>query len=1504
MRKKNFKESIWQLNHRRGRKKLYKFLNIFIATATVLNLSLSANLIPRAFATSPSTVTICHYQSSESNPYNQLEVSSNAIGGHFENNGTPKAGHETDLLLPAGATCPVANPPAGQSCGIDIALVLDSSGSIDNSNLDLMKSSFKNFVDSMLPGTPTVFSVTDFDTTATVVSTFSDNITTVKTAIDIPTSGGGTNWEDGLLKSSGTFDPRSDVPNLIIFASDGEPTFNNGPDGDNTGWLMDGEDLTRAIIQANTIKNAGTRIITLGIGSSVSEANLKSISGADAYYSAANFSDLAGALDDITTELCGGTITVNKIIDADGNLETKDDQAPGEGWQFNVAGEEKTTDANGQTSPKEVDSGSYSVGETNQTGYQLIDANCTGATDNGSKEGDSIYGIQIENSDIVTCAFYNSPKAGTLTVYKIVNNNYGGDAIASDFTIEVSNGSPGSFQGSDQDGVQVTIPAGASFDVSETDGPEGYAGSYSGTCSGTMVPDGQVSCTITNEQLDPHRDEGTITVIKNVINDNGGTADASDFTLYVGSYTVTSGASNYYAPGEYILSEDLNVSGYENTGILCVDGKIETEGGTVTLEAGHAITCTITNDDIQPKLTVIKEVIGGEAQISDFPLSVALGQNDPVSVTSGATNGFDAGDYVVSEINSQPNYSSSFSENCLNGQISLQIGDEKICTITNTYTLEPTYSLHGIKWNDANADSEFDCPGEVCEQKLSGWTIFLDEDEDKQLDENEIRSVTSSEEGENFGWYWFNDLPAGDYSICEVQQNGWTQTYPADGNCHTVTLPNDSQLTQNSVLAPQYDFGNHQNEILQCTGSGTYTVNADFDKGSLINVNYTPADQLQLSDQVNAFNFIWVAVSTKGTVVKINTDTGAIVGEYKTSPSSHGNGDPSRTTVDKDGSVWLSNRSDIFEGKGSIIHIGLVENGQCEDRNGNGVIDTSVAQNDIKSWTDASGDRNVATAADECIVHYVKIPNSSGTRHVSVDKDNNIWVAGYYTRNFDLVKGGKWNVPGSGTIIRSESSVGYGGYGGLIDKNGVIWSAANLLRWDTSLPLSGPNGVNWTGYNHSSYGLCIDSQGNVFNTEYGSNVYKHAPDGTLLATFTHGTYSAQGCVVDKNDDLWIAGSLSGSTVDHLKNDGTFVGSVPVGSGPTGVAVDANGKIWATNYYSGNVSRIDPTLGAIGADSVTKIGAVDFTSVYLGGNPYNYSDMTGSTLSGKAESGTWTVVHDGLVADYPWKNISWSAALNDGNISVTVATSTDGLIFGAPQTITSGQSLASLTSRYLKIVVSFDRSEAGNSPVLYDLTATRECGQDEPTPPTPAPIQPSGGGGSTPYWLLGTSTSLMITPAVLGETLKPILKFSKTSSAIAVFAGKKDIGYSLTIENTGNSSAYDLIVTDKLPTHLTFEDGKTEHTWTIGELKAGEKKILSYKVNSSSDAPQGDYVNNATLTSSNHTTLAAKTTIKISVPQVLGEKLPYTGFSSFEFLLLLVVMGALFFVGRRKQLSQN
>jgi streptogramin lyase len=176
-----------------------------------------------------------------------------------------------------------------------------------------------------------------------------------------------------------------------------------------------------------------------------------------------------------------------------------------------------------------------------------------------------------------------------------------------------------------------------------------------------------------------------------------------------------------------------------------------------------------------------------------------------------------------------------------------------------------------------------------------------------------------------------------------------------------------------------------------------------------------------------------------------------------------------------------------------------------------------------------------------------------------------------------------------------------------MDPSGIIWSASPLLRWK---PDPAPGEV-LNEYDHNSYGLCIDSQGNVWNTAYGEGVIrKFNSSGVLIGTYSHGSPYAMGCVVDKNDDVWVAHSTRsrGNSVGHLKNDGTHVGNVIVGDGPSGVSVDRNGKIWSTNINDRTLSRIDPNGGGAGGGGF-QIGEVDLTvQLPAGSRSYGFGKL--------------------------------------------------------------------------------------------------------------------------------------------------------------------------------------------------------------------------------------------------------------------------------------------------------
>ena len=87
------------------------------------------------------------------------------------------------------------------------------------------------------------------------------------------------------------------------------------------------------------------------------------------------------------------------------------------------------------------------------------------------------------------------------------------------------------------------------------------------------------------------------------------------------------------------------------------------------------------DDDKKAKLTVIKVVVNdddGSAEVDDFTLFV-----DSKEVESGDDNEFKVGDYTVSESDSD-GYEATFSGDCdESGNVALEDGDDKICTITN-----------------------------------------------------------------------------------------------------------------------------------------------------------------------------------------------------------------------------------------------------------------------------------------------------------------------------------------------------------------------------------------------------------------------------------------------------------------------------------------------------------------------------------------------------------------------------------------------------------------------------------------------------------------------------------------------------------------------------------------------------------------------------------------------------------------------------------------------------
>jgi len=505
----------------------------------------------------------------------------------------------------------------------------------------------------------------------------------------------------------------------------------------------------------------------------------------------------------------------------------------------------------------------------------------------------------------------------------------------------------------------------------------------------------------------------------------------------------------------------------------------------------------------------------------------------------------------------------------------------------------------------------------------------------------------------------------------------------------------------------------------ETVSSRNYTLDADFDEGTLVGVEHeTVHDQLQLDQTATTLPFIWVP-NEEGTVSKIDTETGDEVGRYWISPTGLGSTRPSRTTIDLEGNCWVGVRD-----AGTVVKIGLFEAGNWVDRNTDGICQTST---DTNGDGDITGAELLGWGADECVLYEIFLKSgveatrdpgdtphtstdydtghkSTSPRALAIDANNNLWAARYQTAKYFYVDGD------TGAIQRSvdiESRFGSDGpYGAVIDGNGILWTAGQgtdkLVRLD---PLDDSTSEIILG--HFSYGLGLDNNNHLFVSGWDDSKLSRIDISTGTKDWTKSApFQARGVACTSDGDVWVA-STSENKVYRYGNDGNYKAEISVGSGPTGVAIDSNGKVWSCNLNDNNVGRIDPTTNL-----------VDLTKSVSGSTGhYSYSDMTGIVArTVTTMTGTWTVVFDSEGDSMRWGTVSWNDKVPDGtSVKVRVGSSNDLTTSGSQwETATNGVALSSTPDgRYLRIETTLKTTSEDVSPILYDLTVKAAGPSNQP-----------------------------------------------------------------------------------------------------------------------------------------------------------------------------------------------
>ena len=328
----------------------------------------------------------------------------------------------------------------------------------------------------------------------------------------------------------------------------------------------------------------------------------------------------------------------------------------------------------------------YTASETQQAGYSQTSLTCVDDVTHLTLT----HPVTLVPGQNATCTIVNDDIAPKLKIVKTVINDNGGTKVATDFPLNIA-----PTIGVVTTGVQTNVKAGIAYTASETQ-QAGYT-QTSLTCIDdithatlahpiTLVLAQTATCTIVNDDIAPK-----LKVIKTVINDNGGTKVISDFPLFIDSTTATSGTQyTSTAVTPHTVSETLQ-TGYTQTSLTCKDDQtLATVAHPVVLSLAQNVTCTIVNDDIAPKLTVVKVVVndnGGNKTVADFPLSVAptIG-----AVTSGTQTTVMAGVAYTASETQQAGYTQTSlvckddtTSATITHPVTLALAQNATCTITN-----------------------------------------------------------------------------------------------------------------------------------------------------------------------------------------------------------------------------------------------------------------------------------------------------------------------------------------------------------------------------------------------------------------------------------------------------------------------------------------------------------------------------------------------------------------------------------------------------------------------------------------------------------------------------------------------------------------------------------------------------------------------------------------------------------------------------------------------------
>lgn len=503
--------------------------------------------------------------------------------------------------------------------------------------------------------------------------------------------------------------------------------------------------------------------------------------------------------------------------------------------------------------------------------------------------------------------------------------------------------------------------------------------------------------------------------------------------------------------------------------------------------------------------------------------------------------------------------------------------------------------------------------------------------------------------------------------------------------------------------------------VLAAAGTTVYTLDFDFDLGTLSGVNHTAPNnnQLQLSSIGTTFPVLWIANAGEDTMSKIDTTTGRELARYRTFFGSGAFGNhgafsgpaPSRSAVDIDGNAYIANRH--FDGRRPMVMKVLADS--FIDRNGSSTEQTSTDANNsgtisaaetldvINSNADTFFDCSAASceSQDERVAWTSVLPATEAGRlgrSLCIGTDGNLWVGVFNSRRYYKMRAS------DGALLSGPHAIGVNPYGCLVDSAGMLWSASlstPLGRLDTNSPGST---TTFNDGSSSNYGIALGN-GKVYLASLSGFGFRQFDPSTSTFSTPGGSksFSSTGISVDGSGNIWTGPYTTGGVRKYdaagallCSGANQFAGAVET----RGVIVDADNNIWQINRHTNSIAKYR------GSD------CAPLGTFPVGFDPYTYSDATGFAARNiTTPTGTWTVVKDSGASGQAWSKVSWNDSVPAG-AAVLVSARADNVqanLSSLPFVPVANGANPGLTGRFIQVQVRLNAAPAGTSPILFDLS---------------------------------------------------------------------------------------------------------------------------------------------------------------------------------------------------------